>query len=88
VDIEKLEREIAMRMAVDRPSGWPTDPRGDYFWESQVLADLLQEYEKEPEAYSYFQTRYDELKKRGYDSPVAPPTAAPPPIATMRGNDG
>ena len=89
MDTVNLEREIAMRMAGDRPTGWPTDARGDYIWESQVLNDLLQEYEQEPEALSYFQTRYDELQERGYDRPVAAPTAAPPaPIATMRGTDG
>ena len=89
MDIDKLEREIAMRMAGDRPPGWPTDPRGDYIWESQVLNDLLQEYEKEPDAYSYFQTRYNELQERGYERPIANPTVEPPaPIATMRGNDG
>jgi len=88
MDIEKLEREIAMRMAGERPQGWPTDERGNFFWESQILTDLLREYESVPEAQAYFQTKFDELKARGQDRPIAPPTAKPATIATMRGNDG
>jgi len=86
MDIEKLQREIAMRMMGDRPPGWPSDPRGDFFWESQVLTDLLQEYESVPEAQSYFQTQLDDLKARGYESPVAPPTAKPAIQVSMSGS--
>jgi len=81
MDIEKLERELAMRMEGERPPGWPTDARGDFFWESQVLTDLLQEYESVPEAQAYFQTKFDELKANKNLGAPAAPTAVPMSIA-------
>jgi len=83
MDLEKLERQFAMMLEGERPQGWPTDPRGDYFWESQVLTNLLQEYEDLPDEQAYFKTKLDELKERGYDAPVPTPTAEPPSV--MRG---
>ena len=84
MDIGKLERELAMRLEGERPAGWPVDSRGDYFWESQVLTNLLQEYESMPEELAYFQTKFDELKKRRYDAPVPTPTAEPPSVMKGR----
>ena len=70
----QLEREIAMRMSEDRPDGWPSDERGDFFWESQVLVDMMGAY-AEPEAQEYLNTRLEELKAQGSQAPIAAPTA-------------
>jgi len=78
-----LAREIAMRMQGERPAGWGSDPRGDFFWESQILAELMGEYQNDPDAQKFLTQRLDELKEKRYEMPIPEPTAKPPSV--MRG---
>ena len=73
-----IEREMAMRMAEQRPEGFAMDASGDFFWENQILLDLLEENKNQPEMEIALTYRLQELAKKGtsvmpYEKPYAYP---------------